>query len=84
VQRWEYCAIVLGEAQWWVAILSARAPGYSEIKIQQDKSKGDTSRQQALYRTIADLGSDGWEMVGEWVDPNIAQGKLIFFKRPLS
>jgi hypothetical protein len=74
MQRWEYCCLNVGELQ----MLSADS--IKSIEIKRDKSKGDGYDWDAFLRTIAKLGLDGWEMVGnEAVNNKI----ILWFKRPL-
>ena len=65
MQKWEYCRI-----KGWV---STRDESYSLsvfdgtnkqwVSIKRDKSKGDSSDQDAVDRVFYQLGLDGWELV---------------------
>lgn len=70
MQRWEYCRLSLGQL-WMLS-----ADSINSIEIRRDKSKGDRDNWDPYFRTVAKLGSDGWEMIGN-------ETNILFFKRPL-
>ena len=84
MQRWEYASldIVVTNPGGLFQVTSARLilfqyPKAKVIHIQPDKSQGDKNVAEAAFRILAQMGLDGWEMVG-------AQGEhILYFKRPI-
>jgi hypothetical protein len=92
VTKWEYAElrydsrpIPFVTRSAWLIFLGA--PGNSTaFHIVKDTTQGDTSFDDALYRTIVRLGLDGWELAtarttGGW---GVPQQVSMFFKRPIS
>jgi len=85
MQKWEYAAVTMTITN--VSSIFQRTDarlfffgpaGHRRIDIKQDKSQGDEDTVQAVFRIIAQLGMDGWELAA-------SQGEgLLYFKRPLS
>lgn len=81
-QRWEYASVtraVAGPARgglYWISYFSDKGVRVVEIEEQATEGGGPA-------KAIAQLGADGWEMVGQG-PLEIRQGGLnaIYFKRP--
>jgi hypothetical protein len=81
-QRWEYASLtraVAGPARgglYWISYFSERGVRVVEVEEQATEGGGPA-------RAIAQLGAEGWEMVGQG-PLEIRQGGLnaIYFKRP--
>ncbi len=91
-RRWEYCLIKettsrykngsSGEIGYYARICNSRAAG-----CQMEEVEG-TNLEDALMKTIAKLGSDGWEMVGSgafslYVQEGHENPERLYFKRPV-
>jgi hypothetical protein len=77
MQQWEYCRLT----GYNDPVLSFyRLDGVMSMPIKRDKARGDKSEDDARVRYIAELGHDGWELVGvAFQDPFNHQ---MWFKRP--
>lgn len=81
-QRWEYASLTraaVGPARgglYWISYFSERGVRVVEVEEQATEQGGPA-------RAIAQLGAEGWEMVGQG-PLEIRQGGLnaIYFKRP--
>jgi hypothetical protein len=78
MQRWEYAYIMGHEATDRYALYFLTGAGLQKHGIARDRTAGDDSNFDACVRTIAYLGSIGWEMiaVAEW-----GEGQRLYFKR---
>jgi hypothetical protein len=79
MQRWEYCAVLatFRTAYFnpeWVELLSFRVDGVVEKRLEDD-------RKNAIASVIAQLGEQGWEMVGAG-SAGEGAGHILYFKRP--
>ncbi len=81
MQKWEHCELVMDaySAKYFLIFYSAN--NRTSVTIQRDKSKGDSSHGDARRRIIAEVGFQGWEMVGSSVT-NV-RIESLYFKRPL-
>ncbi len=76
-QQWEYC-----EMDWADTMVRFYRPdGVQAERIRPEESKGDRTDRDAWRRTIAQLGLDGWELVGI---RDSAGGYHMYFKRPIA
>jgi hypothetical protein len=78
MQKWEYAWITEVDPRTW-GLIFYKVSDTVKIRITQDKARGDKSVDDALLRTVAQLGLDGWELVGTSGE----NAKMMFFKRPL-
>jgi hypothetical protein len=81
MQKWEYCAVV--GVRRFNHKLDPSFPGvwhFTELGIQATQIKGPEADEVA--KTIAQLGEQGWEMVGAG---STGEGSfhILYFKRPL-
>jgi hypothetical protein len=75
MQKWEYCSCFLNTI--YEGYITFYRPVDTEIiQLQRDKSRGDKTINDAFYRSVAELGRDGWELVN-------VDGGTCHFKRPL-
>jgi hypothetical protein len=73
MQKWEYCYI----DRYMAHVRNFTPGGPSDAQIRADGAMGDQTVDDAIARLVANLGLNGWEMVGYDV-------KGIYFKRPLA
>ena len=76
MQRWEYCHLYQFSKPYTVVYHHLNGPYRVEVK--RDRSKGDGNDDDAVDRTIAELGAQGWEAVC-----HLGQTAGILFKRPI-
>ena len=74
--KWEYCAI--RSTNGWVVKSDPALCFYNQNGVREEKIAED---RDALAKTIARLGDQGWEMVG---CGSVAFGHAIYFKRPIT
>jgi hypothetical protein len=82
VQKWEYC-IITGIVPWSGGIDSEdhlQYFGEGSPEITYFRHTRDARRPQILAQTIAQLGEEGWEMVGCAFAG--VRGHHLYFKRP--
>ena len=78
MQQWDYASLTdIGSHNW--GLVFYKVSGTLTYRITQDKTRGDKSPDDPLLRTVAQLGLDGWELVGTEGE----NAKMMFFKRPL-
>lgn len=82
MQKWEYCRLLYdaGTRDYWE--LRYQPTGSASHRIKRDAAKGDADDTAAWWRTIADIGLEGWEMVGAYQDTGGSHH--LYFKRPLT
>ncbi len=73
--RWEYCEVEREQC----LVRFYRPTGQRVVKLKIDRDKGDRNHWDATGRAIAELGMDGWELVGL---PDLS-GRDWVFKRPV-
>ena len=90
MQKWEYCVVgpvknIAGQAQVKPMI------GYYPTRLKFGVDKGERTyiyalegdEDRNLVRLIAEMGQDGWELVGTGpVEPDGIVMHLLYFKRP--
>ena len=76
MQKWEYC----GASIYHQTLTFFTPNGPKEEKIKREKAKGDRSDWDAIHRRIAEIGLEGWELVGMFGG---APHYTYYFKRPL-
>ncbi len=91
MQRWEYCSLRMTYEQ-----LDTGKQPYDESVIgiefcDEERSdylevyQGPDYAQDSLNKTIANLGTKGWELVSSMFDRNgLSTEQVFWFKRPLS
>lgn len=80
MQKWEYCRVSFGDVVQHVVTLK---PDHLEYRdLAREQSKDDPGGLSAMYRCIAQLGVDGWEMVGAAIDLG-GEAEAVWMKRPL-
>lgn len=93
MQKFEYCMMTLTvEGGRLLHTLSGRLTfltpaGNKAHPILRDKKMGDDNVWHAAFRIIANMGNDGWEMIGmdSTSTPNDSEHtKTYWFKRPKS
>jgi len=75
VDRWEFCYVDLLRHE--VTRLSSQ--GLDQKKIKKDKLREEDTKDDATARFVADLGLEGWELVGGGGDIR----PVFFFRRRL-
>ncbi len=78
MQTWEYCRITSTLNEYHLVFFNST--GTKVVRIVQDKTKGDRSDVDAYHRRVAELGIEGWELVGV---SNEGAIQYLYFKRPL-
>ena len=76
MERWEYCLVHFGIHR----LIQFTPNGRQDVDLKRDKSKGDRSDYDAAERAIAQLGLEGWELVGA-SSGGVAWPEVFFFKR---
>lgn len=81
MNKWEYCLVAI----WWSptdkAYASFLAPSQIRfLDFKKDKAKGDEGNAHAALRYLAELGLDGWEVVGMTAD---GVRRDVLLKRPI-
>jgi hypothetical protein len=69
---WEYCTVTIDPS--WIYVYSHELSGHKTIKLQHNRLNIDH------HRLMAELGSNGWELVSVTVDERFTN---LYFKRPL-
>jgi hypothetical protein len=90
MQKWEYCTvgpIEYSSSSWkWIPNEPARIiftrKGVKEQGFGLDESSSLKDVQDAVAAVLAELGEQGWEMVG--CGSVFAAGHFLYFKRPLN
>ena len=83
MQKWEYC--VVGPIKELGGLPAGQYPKISYYTPEGRKGtqiKGDFGETEAIAKVVANLGCDGWEMVG-CGSVNEATLHFIYFKRPI-
>ena len=80
MQKWEYAMITFRDGSYYLVLCGVTGNMESPVKV--DKSKGDKLPRDAKRRTLAQLGREGWEMVGS--DSSSPYDETLYFKRPIS
>lgn len=75
LDRWEFCYVDTLRHE----CTRFSAQGTEARKIKKDKSLEEDSKDHAVGRFIAELGTDGWEIVSGTADVR----PVLFFKRKL-
>jgi hypothetical protein len=92
VTQWEYAELrydsrpILFVARSALLIFLGTRGNSTAFQIAKDTAQGDTSFDDALYRTIVRLGHDGWELAAARTTGgfNVAPQQVsMFFKRPM-
>lgn len=83
MQKWEYCVIdgFQGGMTYYPRCYRLTDKGFEFVSDFKDRPK-DVSEQDAVGRFIAQLGDEGWEMVGAGVTGDFMH--RVYFKRPKS
>lgn len=81
MQKWEYCRLLYdaGTNDYWM--LQYKPTGSAAVRIKRDAAVGDSDDTAAWWRTIAELGIAGWELVSAYQDSSGSHH--LYFKRPL-
>ena len=80
MQKWEYCRVSFGSVVQHAIYMKPAGLEYQDLSA--EKSNGDSGGLSAMYRFIAHLGEDGWEMVGAAIDLG-GEAESVWMKRPL-
>lgn len=84
--KWEYCSILQIYQTQFCSLVTYRNPGPAELMVlERNKEKQDQSNHDTAGRMIAQLGLDGWEMVGVATGDfgYGANASRLYFKRPI-
>ena len=81
MQKWEYCRISFGPVVQHAIFM--RPDGLTYQELPHESGNTDGRGISAMYRFIAQLGQDGWEMVGSAIDLG-GEAEAVWLKRPLS
>lgn len=83
MRRWEYCHVFVGFGAETQKVVRYQVTGPAYTDVRKDEAYGDTDATDAAYRLVAQLGLDGWEMVGASDANQFGQQRLYVFKRPM-
>jgi hypothetical protein len=84
MQKWEYCRLSNRYNDEPFVLTFYRPTGVAEVQVKRDKSKGDHDDNDGRARCLAQLGLDGWELVGVLAHAYYPQSPYMWFKRPLT
>lgn len=79
MQKWEYATLSYADSRYHLATCGVAGGPVNTLK--PDKSKGERTDGDVKRRAMAQLGCDGWEMVG--CDSSSPYNETLYFKRPL-
>ncbi|MEA2584112.1 MAG: hypothetical protein QOF33_2197 [Thermomicrobiales bacterium] len=81
MKKWEHCLVTMTSKD--MRAFSYENPGPRVEPIVRKAGENDDA--PALSRAVADLGSQGWEMIspGSLVNPGQQSSLALYFKRPL-
>lgn len=80
MQKWEYCRVSYGPVVRHVIFMKPDNMEYQ--KLPHEQRDGAEEGISSLYRFIARLGEEGWELVGTAIDGG-DEGEVAWLKRPL-
>lgn len=84
MQRWEYCHVFVEFGAKEFGFVRYGTAGDDRTRIRKDAAFGDEDTADTAQRLIAQLGLDGWEMVGgSDAFYGVGSARLYVFKRPL-
>lgn len=77
MQKFEFCTVDL----YYHRLVTFTLTGWKEVRLKKDRKLGDQSDYDAAARVIAQLGFDGWELVGGASAEGRGVGSILYFQR---
>ena len=77
MQKFEFCIVDI----YYRFLITFTSNGWKEVRLKKDKKLGDQNDYDAAARAIAQLGLDGWELVGGASAEGRGINSILYFQR---